>query len=117
MALFRRRQLVDVPAGLTTVGVGRLQVHTAESLVVVSLGAADVPPLIDALSSPTALVADGTRVVLVPVKDSRFAPAHDPKQGWIIPVTRAVASSITSTVRPEPGGYEIDGLNVAFIVE
>lgn len=117
MALFRRRQLVDVPATPTEVGVGRLQVHTAESLVIVTLGVADVPVLLDAVSSPTALSCGGTRVILVPVKDTRLVPAHDPKQGWIIPVTAAVAAAVRSTVLPEPGGYEVDGLNVAFIVE
>ncbi|QGU04077.1 hypothetical protein [Corynebacterium comes] len=117
MALFGRRQLVNVPADLTPVELGRLQVHTAESLVIVTVGTADVAPLLDALASPTALISGDTRVILVPVKDSRLVPAHDPKRGWIIPVSAAVAESVVSTVRPEPGGYEIDGMNVAFIVE
>lgn len=117
MALFRRKELVDVPAHLTEVTLGRLQVHTAESLVIITLGVSDVPLLLSALSSPTALSAADKRVVLVPVKDSRLAPAHDPKRGWIIPVTRDVAAEITSTVQAEPGGYELDGLNMAFIVE
>ncbi|MCS5480382.1 hypothetical protein NYP18_12040 [Corynebacterium sp. YIM 101645] len=117
MALFRRKKLVDVPAHLTEVALGHLQVHTAESLVIITLGVADVPLLHDALSSPTALSAADKRVVLVPVKDSRLVPAHDPKRGWIIPVTRDVAAEITSTLQAEPGGYELAGLNVAFIVE
>lgn len=117
MALFRRKELVDVPAAPAEVEVGRLQVHTAESLVIVTLGVADVPALVDALSSPTALSCAGTRVIFVPVKDSRFVPAHDPKLGWVIPVTPAVAAAVRSTVPAEPGGYEIDDLNVAFIVE
>lgn len=117
MALFRRKELVDVPGHLTEVRPGLLQVHTAESLVIITLGVADVPLLLRALTSPTALSTADRRVVLVPVRDSRLVPAHDPKRGWIIPVTRAVAGEISSTVRAEPGDYEIDGLNVAFIVE
>lgn len=117
MALFRRKKLVDVPANLTEVALGHLDVHTAESLVIITLGVADVPLLLSALASPTALSATDKRVVLVPVKDARLVPAHDPKRGWIIPVTRDVAAEITAVVQAEPGGYELDGLNVAFIVE
>lgn len=117
MALFRRQKLVDVPTNLSEVGVGHLQVHTAESLVIITLGVADVPLLLSALSSPTALSSGDTRVVFVPVRRDGHTPAHDPKRGWIIPVTQVVAESISRTVHPEPGGYEIDGLNIAFIVE
>lgn len=117
MALFRRQKLVDVPVNLGEVDVDRLQVHTAESLVIITLGVADVPSLLDALSSPTALSAGDARVVFVPVRRDGHSPAHDPKHGWIIPVTRPVAEEISETVRTEPGGYEIDGLNIAFIVE
>lgn len=117
MALFRRRELVDVPATLDDVVLGRLDVHTAESLVIVTLGVADVPLLLDALPSPTRLSAGETRVNLVPVRRGQPAPAFDPNRGWIIPVTSAVAESIRETVLPEPGGYEITGCNVAFLVE
>lgn len=117
MALFRRKKLVDVPAQLTEVPLGQLGVHTAESLVIITLGVADVPLLLSALARPTALSTADKRVVLVPVKDARLVPAHDPKRGWIIPVTPDVAAEISATVQAQPGGYELTGLNVAFIVE
>ena len=119
MALFRRKELVDVPADLKRHAVPGLAVHTAESIVVLTIPVVSVGVLIDAASSrqPVAL-EDGELVVnLVPVKDERLVPAHDPKRGWIIPLTSEVAADLAAQVADGAGAYEIEGLNLGVVVE
>ena len=119
MALFRRKELVDVPAATARVDVPGLAVHTAESMVVLTVSATTASSLIDAASSrtPTALVDADLVVNLIPVKDERLVPAHDPKRGWIIPLTAAVATDVVEQVRQGAGAYEIAGLNLGIVVE
>lgn len=119
MALFRRKELVDVPADLERHTVPGLAVHTAESIVVLTVPVSAAASLIDAASSrrPVAL-QDGTLVVnLIPVRDERLVPAHDPKRGWIIPLIEPVAADIAVQVAAGAGAYEITGLNLGIVVE
>ena len=51
MALFRRKELVDVPADLKRHAVPGLAVHTAESIVVLTIPVVSVGALIDAASA------------------------------------------------------------------
>ena len=81
MALFRRKELVDVPAATARVEIA------AEARVTVG-GAA-----------------------------TRLQLAHDPKRGWIIPLTAAAASDVVEQVRQGAGAYEIAGLNLGIVVE
>ena len=116
---FGRRQLVDVPEDVTAVPVGSLSVHTAEQLVIITIDASSAPLLVDAAVSrrPHSLTAGGTTVFVVPVRDARLVPAHDPKLGWIIPLTSAAADDLAARVTAGPGGYEIAGINLAVVVE
>lgn len=119
MAWFRPRELVDVPARLPLLPVSGMAVHTAESMVVLTVSADAAEQLVEVVSSstPTALV-DGDLVVnLLPVRDERLVPAHDPKRGWIIPLTPAVAADLATQVAGGPGAYEIEGLNLGVVVE
>lgn len=119
MALFRRKELVDVPADLTRLDVPGLAVHTAESIVVLTVPVASASTLIDAASShqPVALIGGNLVVNLVPVKDARLVPAHDPKRGWIIPLTPEVATDVATKVAGGVGAHEITGLNLGVVVE
>ncbi|MDO5670867.1 MAG: hypothetical protein Q4G50_12815 [Corynebacterium sp.] len=119
MAFFRRKELVDLPANPERHSVPGLSVHTAESMVVLTIPVAGAGALIDAASSrrPAAL-EDGDLVVnLVPVRDAQLVPAHDPKRGWIIPLTSEVAADVAAQVAGGVGAYEIAGLNLGVIVE
>lgn len=119
MALFRRSTLVDVPAGIDRIPVPGISVHTAETMVVLTIASAASTLLIDAVVSrrPAALTGENVVVNLVPVKDRRLNPAFDPDLGWIIPLTPAVAEDLARQVSGGPGGYEIAGLNLGIIVE
>lgn len=119
MALFRRRELVDVPADLPPVALPGLSVHTASSIVVLTVPVAGAPSLIDAAAGRTPVaLADGDLVVnLIPVRDGKLVPAHDPKRGWIIPLTPVVAADIAAQVAGGAGAYEIAGLNLGIVVE
>jgi len=116
---FGRKELVDVPEDVTAVTVGSLAVHTAEQLVIVTVDAASAPLLIDAAvpRRPHSLTAGDSIIFLIPVKDARLVPAYDPKLGWIIPLTPAVAGNLAAQLAAGPGGYEIEGINLAFVVE
>ncbi len=119
MALFRRRELVTVPADLPRIDVTGMAVHTAESMVVLTVSATTASSLVDAASSrqPIAL-ADGDLVVnLIPVRDERLVPAHDPKRGWVLPLMPAVAEDLVAQVSAGVGAYEIVGLNLGVVVE
>jgi len=119
MAWFRRRELVDVPTELPCIPVDGMAVHTAESMVVLTVSAATASLLLDATASRQAVaLVDGELVVnLIPVKDERLVPAHDPKRGWIIPLTPSVADNLTAQVAGGAGAYEIAGLNLGVVVE
>ncbi|GAB3705124.1 hypothetical protein [Corynebacterium nasicanis] len=119
MALFRRKELVDVPADSERHALPGMSVHTAESIVVLTVPLDGAAVLIDAVSSrrPAALV-DGDLVAhLVPVKDERLVPAFDPKRGWIIPLVPPVAEDLVAQVSEGAGAYEIAGLNLGIVVE
>ncbi|MDO5512597.1 hypothetical protein [Corynebacterium sp.] len=119
MALFRRKELVDVPADTVRVDAPGMSVHTASSMVVLTLPASGAASLIDAATSrrPVALVAGDLVVNLIPVRDERLVPAHDPKRGWIIPLTESVSADLAAQVAGGVGAYEIEGLNLGVVVE
>ncbi|GAB2505122.1 hypothetical protein CATRI_03910 [Corynebacterium atrinae] len=118
MALFRRSTLVDVPADIDRIPVPGITVHTAETMVVLTVASTASTLLIDAAASrrPVALTGENVVVNLVPVKDRRLVPAFDPDLGWIIPLTSAVAEDLARQVAGGPGGYEIEGLNLGVVV-
>ncbi|MDO5671012.1 MAG: hypothetical protein Q4G50_13560 [Corynebacterium sp.] len=117
--MFRRKELVDVPVDLVQRPVPGMTVHTAESMVVLTVPLSSAPVLIDVASSrrPTSLSDGGLVVNLIPVRDGRLVPAFDPKRGWIIPLTEAVAADLATQVAGAVGAYEIAGLNLGIVVE
>lgn len=107
-----------IPADLAAVDLDLLTVHTAESIVAVTLEAAVVEVVRTRIRErrPFALRGGGTAVVFLPF-DDRASPAFDPNTGWVIPVTAEVAAEIDEVLRPMAGGYELNGTNLGFIVE
>lgn len=118
-ALARAR--VDVPE----FAAAQLQVTTAESLVIVIVDALtaaavreaadnDRPLLVTAGASDASPGFDRTSVYLLPVRKTTL-PVHDPKKGWLIPVSdeerREVAAQLTG-----PGEFEISE-RLAFVVD
>lgn len=118
-ALARAR--VDVPE-LTA---ARLQVTTAETLVIVDIDVITADAVREAAENarPLLLTADrrdataahpDTAVYLLPVSKATL-PVHDPKKGWLIPLSdqerRAVAEKLTG-----PGEWEISE-RLAFVVD
>lgn len=92
--------------------VKHLKVFTAEAMVIVELGAADVDKVLFIASSnePGALVAGSTTVIFVPTKRD-VLPVKDPKRGWILPVGSEVADRLQAI----PGDYEINA-QIAFVI-
>ncbi|RNE48564.1 hypothetical protein [Corynebacterium alimapuense] len=116
---FGRRELVSVPSNIAQISVSALTVSTAESLVIISVNAETAAVLVKAARSrrPHLLVGDHSSVNLIPVKDARLSPAYDPDVGWIIPMLPGVSDSIVDLVSDGPGVYEIEGLNLAVVVD
>ncbi|OFS19240.1 hypothetical protein HMPREF3067_10060 [Corynebacterium sp. HMSC04H06] len=118
------RARVDVPE----LAAARLQVSTAETLVIVDIdvitadavreAAENARPLLLTAgrrdAAPGTAATTGTAVYLLPVSKTTL-PVHDPKKGWLIPLSdqerRAVAEKLTG-----PGECEISE-RLAFVVD
>lgn len=115
------RARVDVPE----ITAARLQVTTAESLVIVIVDTRTASAVREAAEGSRPLLATAgagddslgharTAVYLLPVSKATL-PAHDPKKGWLIPLSdqerRTVAEKLTG-----PGECEISE-RLAFVVD
>ncbi|WJY89357.1 hypothetical protein [Corynebacterium confusum] len=115
------RVRVDVPE----LAAGRLQVTTAETLVIVDIdvstadavreAAENAHPLLLTAGRHNATAANpDTAVYLLPVSKATL-PVHDPKKGWLIPLSdqerRTVAEKLTG-----PGECEVSE-RLAFVVD
>lgn len=115
------RARVDVPE----LAAARLQVSTAETLVIVDIDVITADAVREAAENarPLLLTAGGrdataantdVAVYLLPVSKATL-PVHDPKKGWLIPLSdqerRAVAEKLTG-----PGECEISE-RLAFVVD
>lgn len=107
-----------IPAELDILVLDRLSVHTAEQLVALTIATEDVDPLRGLLErgSPCALRGPTTTVVFLPVSRVQ-SPAFDPRVGWVVPLTGELTAAILEQLRARPGGYEIAGGALGFIVE
>ncbi len=108
----------QIPAELDILPLDRLSVHTAEELVALTIDAGDVGRLCGLLErdSPFALRGPEDTVVFLPVSRAQ-SPAFDPKVGWVVPLTGELTAAILGQLRAQPGGYEIAGGALGFIVE
>lgn len=121
---WRRRRpapLVDAPSAPVELTARTVAVHTAEDMVVVTVdadAAAGLLPALSDASAPVRLTAPGARPVsFLPAVDPRQAPTLDPDEGWLIPLTDEVRAELVDLVRPEPGAWEIPGINLGVVVE
>ncbi|MGV3160083.1 hypothetical protein ACEE23_03170 [Corynebacterium sp. 32222D000AT] len=115
------RARVDVPE----LAAARLQVSTAETLVIVDIDVITADAVREAAENARPLLLTAGRrdataantdvaVYLLPVSKATL-PVHDPKKGWLIPLSdqerRAVAEKLTG-----PGECEISE-RLAFVVD
>lgn len=113
--------LVDFPDRFEPLDVDRLEVHTAklspdteEKMVIVTTSAAALDRI--AAGGAVQLRREGERdVTFVPV-DREAVPVLDPKLGWIIPVTPAMAAELAELPKG-PGEHELSALHLGLILE
>ncbi|AKK10734.1 hypothetical protein [Corynebacterium uterequi] len=117
---FRRRSgssqaLPDLPSSALVYHDAQAFCRTAEELVIVSVD-------VDAWRAITAAAAAGRTLqlrgprqrVTILMGSSTLTPVVDPTEGWIIPISEAQRTQI-STLTPAPGEYDLGTL--AFVVE
>lgn len=112
-------RLATPESGAPVVEVGHLEVHSAETLLIVvtdSSGAAALREV--ARAAEPAWLADApstTRVFFSPAPRPEV-PVRDPKKGWAIPLDLDTRAALLETLRAEPGDYEISE-SLAIVVE
>lgn len=114
----RGPQRIVPPAELPVSEVELLQVHTAEQLVVITTCLQGARAIIHAARNdiPAQLrVGDSRPVALLPQDHDRSVPTLDPKLGWLIPVSPAVAGELLKI--DGPGEYTLEHLNLAVVVQ
>jgi len=113
--------LVDFPERYEPLDVDKLKVHTAklspdteEKMVIVTTSAAALERI--AAGGTVQLRHEGERdVTFVPV-EREAVPVLDPKLGWIIPVTPAMAAELAELPKG-PGEHELSALHLGLILE
>ena len=113
--------LVDFPERYEPLDVDKLKVHTAklspdteEKMVIVTTSAAALERI--AAGGAVQLRHAGERnVTFVPV-EREAVPVLDPKLGWIIPVTPAMAAELAELPKG-PGEHELSALHLGLILE
>ncbi|APT93755.1 hypothetical protein CPHO_08630 [Corynebacterium phocae] len=106
------------PAGdAPIVEVPRLQVHTAEDTVIVTICPDTVEIIREiARSGVSATITDGELDVHFTPVEKRTLTVKDPKKGWVLPLDKDVREKIEEKLKPAEDGYEINQ-DIAFIVE
>ncbi|MBK4139353.1 hypothetical protein GWO53_02265 [Corynebacterium macginleyi] len=80
----------------TTVQVDRLDIRTAGQLIIVITGQQGARALAElAGSRESATLVSPTTTVHFPAVPKDMVPVKDPKHGWIIPITPALANSLS----------------------
>lgn len=120
---FRRARPTGLtpPRHSTEVPVPGLRIFTAETLVILTLPLAAVPPLRTALDAggPLRLTEAGQRPVsLIPVEPGHALSTLDPDHGWLIPCSPATRTELlTLLTAARPGDHELESVNLAVVLE
>lgn len=114
----RGPQRIVLPDELPVSEVELLQVHAAEQLVIITTSLQGARAIIHAArnATPTQLrVGESRPVALIPQDHDRSVPTLDPKLGWLIPLSPAVAGELLKI--DGPGEYTLEHLNLAVVVQ
>ena len=99
-----------------TAQVERLEIHTAGSLIIVVTNQPGAEVLREiARSRESATLVSPTATVHFPAAKKDALPIKDPRRGWVIPLTPALADALVDNL-PYPGDYELSPA-VAVVVE
>lgn len=99
-----------------TAQVERLEIHTAGSLIIVVTNQPGAEVLREiARSRESATLVSPTATVHFPAAKKDALPIKDPRRGWVIPLTPALADALVDHL-PYPGDYELSPA-VAVVVE
>ena len=99
-----------------TVQVERLEIHTAGSLIIVVTNQPGAEVLREvARSRESATLVSPTATVHFPTVKKDALPIKDPRRGWVIPLTPALADALLDHL-PRPGEYELSPA-LALVVE
>ena len=99
-----------------TVQVERLEIHTAGSLIIVVTNQPGAEVLREvARSRESATLVSPTATVHFPAAKKDALPIKDPRRGWVIPLTPALADALLDHL-PRPGEYELSPA-LALVVE
>ena len=96
--------------------VERLEIHTAGSLIIMVTNQPGAEVLREvARSRESATLVSPTATVHFPAAKKDALPIKDPRRGWVIPLTPALADALLDHL-PHPGEYELSPA-LALVVE
>ena len=96
--------------------VERLEIHTAGSLIIIVTNQPGAEVLREvARSRESATLVSPTATVHFPAAKKDALPIKDPRRGWVIPLTPALADALLDHL-PRPGEYELSPA-LALVVE
>lgn len=96
--------------------VERLEIHTAGSLIIIVTNQPGAEVLREvARSRESATLVSPTATVHFPASKKDALPIKDPRRGWVIPLTPALADALLDHL-PRPGEYELSPA-LALVVE
>ena len=96
--------------------VERLEIHTAGSLIIMVTNQPGAEVLREvARSRESATLVSPTATVHFPAAKKDALPIKDPRRGWVIPLTPALADALLDHL-PRPGEYELSPA-LALVVE
>lgn len=108
-------QLAQADATAPVHEVEQVSVSTAQALIIVAVTADAVPHIRRVADSGQActLHSAGQKVFF---QAAESLPVKDSKKGWLIALDKSTREAIVSTLRPEPGDYELTE-RLAIVVE
>ena len=99
-----------------TAQVERLEIHTVGSLIIVVTNQPGAEVLREtARSRESATLVSPTATVHFPAVKKYALPIKDPKRGWVIPLTPALADALLDHL-PDPGEFELSPA-LALVIE
>ena len=109
-------RLAHPDSAAPTAQVERLEIHTAGSLIIVVTNQPGAEVLREiARSRESATLVSPTATVHFPAAKKDALPIKDPRRGWVIPLTPALADALLDHL-PRPGEYELSPA-LALVVE
>lgn len=109
-------RLAHPDSAAPTAQVEKLEIHTADSLIIVVTNQPGAEVLREAARSrESATLVSPTATTHFPAAKKDALPIKDPRRGWVIPLTPALADALLDHL-PHPGEYELSPA-LALVVE